>query len=83
MLLRGNIEVRSEPIEKGAKEVKQKKQRSIVSRLLTRWTAPLARRLPLARVLVGEPHDLSRFLRTLGIVALVAALAAPAIASAA
>jgi arylsulfatase len=60
-----------------------KQSGSIVSHLLARPAAPLARSLPQTRAIVSKPGNPSRLLTTLGIVVLVAALAAPAIASAA
>jgi arylsulfatase len=60
-----------------------KQSRSIVSHLLARRAAPLARSLPQTRAIVRKLGNLSRLLSTLSIVVLVAALAAPAIASAA
>jgi len=60
-----------------------KQKRSIVSRLLARRAAPLARSLPPTRTIVRKPGHLSRLLSALGIVGMVAALSAPAIAFAA
>jgi arylsulfatase A-like enzyme len=60
-----------------------KQGRSIVSHLLARRAAPLARSLPQTRAIVSKPGNPSRLLRTLAIVGIVAALAAPAAASAA
>jgi len=60
-----------------------KQKRSIVSRLLARRAAPLARSLPPTRTIVRKPGHLSRLLSALGIVGMVAALFAPAIAFAA
>ena len=60
-----------------------KQSRSIVSHLLARPAAPLARSLPQTRAIVSKPGNPSRLLTTLGIVVLVAALAAAGIVSAA
>jgi arylsulfatase len=60
-----------------------KQKRSIVSRLLARRAAPLVRSLPPTRTIVRKPGHLSRLLSALGIVGMVAALSAPAIAFAA
>jgi len=60
-----------------------KQKRSIVSCLLARRAAPLVRSLPPTRTIVRKPGHLSRLLSALGIVGMVAALSAPAIAFAA
>jgi len=60
-----------------------KPKRSIVSRVLARRAATLARMLPPPLAIVGKPGNLRRSLRMLGIVVMIAALAAPSIASAA
>jgi arylsulfatase len=65
----------------GAKEMKP--NRSIVSRLLARRAATLARMLPPPRAIVGKPGNLSRLLRMLGMIVMLAVLASPAIAPAA
>jgi len=65
----------------GAKEMKP--NRSIVSRLLTRRAATLARMLPPPRAIVGKPGNLSRLLRMQGMIVMLAVLASPAIAPAA
>jgi len=59
-----------------------KQNRSIVSRLLARRAAPLTRSLPPPRAIVRKPGNLSRLLRMMGMIVMVAALAEPAIASA-
>jgi arylsulfatase len=66
---------------KGAKEMKP--DSSIVSRLLARRGAPLARSFPPTRAIVRKPGDPSRLLRMLGIVVMATALTVPPIASAA
>jgi len=60
-----------------------KPNRSIVSRLLARRAATLARMLPPPRAIVGKPGNLSRLLRMLGMIVMLAVLASPAIAPAA
>ena len=60
-----------------------KENRSIVRRLLARRAATLARMLPPPRAIVGKPGNLSRLLRMLGMIVMLAVLASPAIAPAA
>ena len=61
--------------------MKMNQGKEVFSHLMARRAEPLARRLPPTRAIVR--NNLSRLLRTLGIVFMVAVLAVPAIASAA
>ncbi|RPJ13428.1 MAG: arylsulfatase [Deltaproteobacteria bacterium] len=58
-----------------------KQDRSVISRLLAYQTAPPARSLPSTVPAVKKPVKLNRLLRALGIVVMIATLAAPAIAA--